>query len=96
MAMRMSSFFNGILPEIFPIIISCSNCGEDNDMSNDRVCKKCKRELKVISNDLSMLQNFLSVSVWQCPRCTLMNNISDNACNACGYQNKSTVIEDFE
>ena len=67
----------------------CSLCNRNNPPLKDSLCERCQRVIKKSLEENDGIPKF--VSTWTCSRCTLLNKINRNKCDACGLSKDSSV-----
>ena len=67
---------------------SCVICSSDDVTSKHSLCAACQQQILQSIADVAADQNLL---VWECPRCTLINQITNERCNACGKAKLTAV-----
>ncbi len=78
--------------DLFPLPIVgpglCIKCFSRETTPGEILCEICEQQiLQFMGKDSADLK----VSIWHCPRCTLMNKISNERCEVCGYSKLGTV-----
>jgi hypothetical protein len=75
------------LPVVGPGL--CTICSSHETTTEQSLCEMCQQWmiLQFIADDPADLK----VSIWHCPRCTLINKISNERCEACGHSELGSV-----
>ena len=69
---------------------SCPTCTADNPFSAYPICAVCQESNPQPLEDLAITAH-RTRSIWQCPRCTLHNDIAHQTCSACGLSKETSV-----
>jgi predicted amidophosphoribosyltransferase len=74
------------LPIIGPSL--CALCSSHDTTTERTLCAACQEQILQFVGDYSA---DLKVSIWHCPRCTLINKINNERCDACGHSKLESV-----
>ncbi len=66
----------------------CIKCFSRETTSEQLLCEVCQQQLfQFMGKDSTDLK----ISIWHCPRCTLINKINNERCDACGHSKLESV-----
>ena len=66
----------------------CILCRSQERMSKSFLCPTCEKLVYQCAEDMS---SDGKSEIWECPRCTLFNNITNEQCEACGAPKVESV-----
>lgn len=79
------------MANFLPESTQCILCRSQERESDAFLCSTCQQQVFRCVDDLCADKE---VAIWHCPRCTLINSISKEQCEACGARKVESVCFD--